>query len=169
MPIIHNYNVQKKQPRIYIISCLFFVFANIALSGISHAQSWKIVGISGFSGGPSNSNAMAIEGSGTPYMVYADVDDSSKVTVMKYNGSMWVTVGAAGFSAGEASGTSIAIDLSGTPYVFYTDYANGMRATVMKYDGSSWVTAGTAGFSAGIAQGYSALHLKESLSGFSQY
>jgi len=62
-----------------------------------------------------------------------DYWNSTKATVMKYNGSNWVTVGSAGFSTGQAKFTSLAFDGSGTPYVAYTDYGNGGNATVMKY------------------------------------
>jgi hypothetical protein len=114
---------------------------------VSAQCSWTDAGISNFS--YANYTSIAIDGSGTPYVVYQDI--SNKATVMKYNGSNWVTVGTAGFSAGEARSTSIAIDGSGTPYVVYMDGGNGSKATVMKFNGTSWVTVGTAGFSAGTA------------------
>jgi len=112
---------------------------------------WQNTGSVGFSAGISEYTSIAIDGSGTPYVVYQDNSVGGNATVMKYNGSSWVLVGSAGFSAGIAYYTSIAIDGSGTPYVVYSDNANGQRATVMKYNGSSWITIGSAGFSAGQA------------------
>jgi Secretion system C-terminal sorting domain len=135
-----------------------FVYISVAFTAIlmysipSNAQcSWTDAGISNFS--YANFTSIAIDGSGTPYMVYREYGNADKATVRKFNGSSWVTVGTAGFSAGIASYTSIAIDGSGTPYVVYGDYSptSSGRATVMKYNGSSWVTVGTAGFSAGQA------------------
>jgi hypothetical protein len=120
--------------------------------GWASAQSWQPVG-------PDERNqvsyarayytSIAINSSGTPYVVFQDYLSSSKATVRKFNGSSWETVGSAGFSAGSADYTSIAIRSDGTPYVVYRD--NGSKATVMKFDGSNWVTVGSAGFSAGRA------------------
>jgi len=120
-----------------------------------NGSTWVTVGSPGFSAGAASFTKIAIDYTGTPYMVFADNSDSTKATVMKYNGSSWVTVGSAGFSAGTTMGTSIAIDGSGTPYVVYGDGATSilLQATVMKYNGSNWVNVGGAGFSAGQAVG----------------
>ena len=75
---------------------------------------------------------IAIDRSGTPYVVYQDGGNGSKATVMLYNGSSWVNAGSAGFSAGSVGYTSIAIDSSGTPYIVYQDWGNEGKATVMK-------------------------------------
>jgi hypothetical protein len=138
---------------------LFTLFAFILLNASllitptgASAQSWVNEGSAGFSAGQTDFTSIAIDGSGTPYVVYKDNANSQKATVMKYNGSSWVNVGTAGFSAGSAYYTSIAIDGSGTPYVVYQDGGNSYKATVMKYNGSSWVNEGTAGFSAGAAE-----------------
>jgi len=114
-----------------------------------NGSNWVTVGSAGFSDSTALYTNIAIDGSGTPYVVYEDVGNSNKATVMKYNGASWVTVGTAGFSAGEAGNTSIVIDGSGTPYVVYTDWANSLRATVMKYNGSGWISVGSPGFSSG--------------------
>ncbi len=112
---------------------------------------WEVVGLPGFSADQATYPSIAIDGSLTPYVVYADRNKGEKATVMKLNGSSWEVVGSAGFSAGMADNTSIAIDGSGTPYVVYRDGANGSKTTVMKFNGSSWEVVGTAGFSAGMA------------------
>ena len=83
-----------------------------------------------------NFTSIAIDSSGTPYVVYQDSGHSNKATVMKYNGSSWVNVGSAGFSADGVEYTSIAIDSSGKPYVVYYDWDNSGKATVMKYNGT---------------------------------
>ena len=112
---------------------------------------WTSVGIEGFSAGSIASPMIAIDGNGTPYVVYADFPNSLKVTVKKWDGGAWTTIGAEGFSAGVATSTSLAIDATGAPYVAYTDYANDGKTTVKKWNGSSWSTIGTAGFSTGEA------------------
>ena len=118
--------------------------ATVQAAGV---MKWHTVGSAGFSAGLTEYTSIAIDRSGTPYVVYRDY--SGKATVMKYNGSSWETVGSAGFSAGRADYTSIAIDSSGTPYVVYKDYGNLRKATVMKYNESGWEIVGNAGFSAG--------------------
>ncbi|MCX6155781.1 MAG: hypothetical protein NT007_16660 [Candidatus Kapabacteria bacterium] len=109
---------------------------------------WQNVGLRGFSAGQASYTSMAIDGNGNKYVVYSDVANGYKATVMKFNGTSWTNVGTAGFSAGQASYTSIAIDGSGNIYVAYMDGGNLNKATVMKYNGSSWGLVGTAGFSA---------------------
>jgi len=113
------------------------------------------VGNPGFAGGTVGGGgiSLAIDRNGTPYVVYSDVSNNKKATVMKYNSSsgIWVTVGNAGFSAGAATGMTIALDSTGTPYVAYEDLANSDKATVMKFNGSNWVGLGNTDFTAGIA------------------
>ncbi|MDD3284980.1 MAG: hypothetical protein PHZ07_05290, partial [Patescibacteria group bacterium] len=116
-----------------------------------NGSEWENVGSAGFSAGTVITPTLAIDSSGTPYVAYRDVENSSKATVMKYNGSSWENVGSAGFSAGTVIDTSLAIDSSGTPYVAYGDGGNSDKATVMKYNGSEWENVGSAGFSAGTA------------------
>ena len=117
----------------------------------STPSSWASLGEAGFSAGSAAYISIAINSSGTPYVVYQDVSNGNKANVMKYNGSSWELVGESGFSAGNASYTSIAFDSNDTPYVVYKDAVNSYKATVMKYNGSSWQPVGTAGFSADTA------------------
>jgi len=123
-----------------------------------NGTSWVPVGSPCFSAGQeANLITMAIDGIGTPYVVYEDVPKGQlygPATVMKYDGSNWVTVGNAGFSAGYATFTDIAIDRNGIPYVIYENYINGFsggKATVMKYDGNSWTAVGGDYISDGVA------------------
>jgi hypothetical protein len=117
-----------------------------------NGTSWVTVGSDSVSAGEVAYTSIAIDTEGMPIIVYQDLNDSSKATVMKYNGSSWGVVGNAGFSAGKASFTTIALDISGIPYVSYQDYSDYEKATVMKYNGSSWVPVGSPDFSAGIVQ-----------------
>jgi len=133
------------QPKILLLIFSIFVYNN------SRAQTWVNVGSPGFSADTATWTSIAIDGSGTPYVVYQD-SIYGHAKVMKYNGTSWVNVGSPRFSASEADYTSIAIDNSGTPYVVYEDGGNWYKAMVMKYNGSSWVTVGSPGLSAGVAQ-----------------
>ena len=111
---------------------------------------WQNVGSAGFSAGEASNTSLVFNGS-TPYVAYRDWGNSSKVTVMKFNGTTWENVGTPGFSAGQASYTSLAFDLNDIPYVAFQDYANSYKTTVMKFNGTTWENVGSAGFSAGIA------------------
>ena len=113
--------------------------------------SWVTVGSPRFSTGMDwGWKWIAIDGSGTPYMVYENGSSGEgPVSVMKFDGSNWVTVGSPNFSAGNVRDPSIVIDRSGTPYVAYQDCANGYAATAMKYVGGIWENVGSAGFSEG--------------------
>ncbi len=134
------------------ISLLLLTLFFIAISCKTiHAQTWTTIGSAGFSIGQEQSNSIAIDKNGTPYVVYQDITNGMKATVKKYNGSSWVTVGGGPCSDSEADYTSIAIDTAGIPYVVYVDYAHNYFATVMKFNGTSWIAVGGAGFSIGAA------------------
>ncbi|WP_317897931.1 T9SS type A sorting domain-containing protein [Aurantibacillus circumpalustris] len=145
-------NASKRKNLMGMTKLFLLTFSLFGLAANAQCtRSSQTVGVAGFSPGQVDYTSIAIDGSGTPYVVYSDVANSSKATVKKFNGSAWVTVGSAGFSTGQAAYTAIAIDGSGTPYVVYSDVANSSKATVMKFNGSAWVTVGSAGFSAGQA------------------
>lgn len=128
-----------------IISICFFTL-NIS------AQNWQNLGTAQFSAGAIEYLSSTMNSQGTPYVAYQDLANSSKTTVMKYDGTNWVSVGNGGFSQGTATWQSVAIDNSGTPYVAYQDLANNSKTTVMKFGGISWVVVGAVGFSAASAQ-----------------
>src|SRR5664279_5100733 len=114
-----NYNGQNNCssiPAAWTFRCLLTIITIVTFISPSRAQIWDSVGHTGFTGGATGWTSIAIDGSGIPYVVYADFGNGQKATVMKYDGGSWVTVGSAGFSAGLVEWTSIAIDGSGTPY-----------------------------------------------------
>jgi len=121
----------------------------LMLSHSISAQQWNNVGNAGFSAGSTEYNDMALDGSGTPYVVFRDNNNSGKVTGMKFNGNTWETVGTAGFSADAASYISMAINSNGIPYVAYKDFGTSGNGgiTVKKFNGTVWETVGSEGFS----------------------
>ncbi|NQU31870.1 MAG: hypothetical protein HQ521_01435 [Bacteroidetes bacterium] len=121
----------------------------VICTSMNLSAQWGYVGSPGFSAWKAYYPEIAIDGSGTQYVVYKDAANSSKATVMKFNGTSWVIVGNAGFTAGNASYVCIAIDGGGTPYVAYSDQAYSNKTCVMKFNGSAWVNVGASGFSTG--------------------
>src|SRR5437867_343896 len=55
--------------------------------------SWNLTGIAGFSSGTANYTSIARDASGIPYVVYQDVANGSKATVMKFDGATWSSIG----------------------------------------------------------------------------
>jgi hypothetical protein len=112
---------------------------------------FEVVGTAGFSAGKVDFPSIAFNGT-VPYVVYVDLANSNKATVMKLNagGTGWEVVGTAGFSAESVVYTKLAFN-GNIPYVVYRDNGNSGEATVMKLNagGTGWEVVGTAGFSAG--------------------
>jgi len=84
-------------------------------------------------------------------VAYQDQANSSKATVMKFDGTAWAAVGTAGFTGGATRYTSLVIAPDATPYVSYAATSSSSRPMVMKYDGTAWVDVG----SNGVANSYS--------------
>ncbi|MGV8118948.1 MAG: hypothetical protein AB2L14_04200 [Candidatus Xenobiia bacterium LiM19] len=63
-----------------------------------NGTAWETVGTAGFSAGKVNYNSLAIydnAGTPVPYVAYKDYGNSTKATVMKFNGSTWTSLGQA--------------------------------------------------------------------------
>lgn len=70
---------------------------------------------------------------------FMDGANSSKVTVMQYDGAAWNTLGPAGFSEGAASYVSMTT-FEGVPHVAFRDeYSALNKITAMRYEKGSWV------------------------------
>jgi len=120
---------------------------NITLKG-KGIKSWRTLGSAGFSDGEAKYISLFMYDN-LPWVAYQDLGNSSKATVMKYDGNNWNAIGSSGFSAGTASYTSLSV-YNGIPYIAFKDGNNSDKVTVMKYN-SSWSIEGSAGFSSGEA------------------
>lgn len=122
------------------------------LEASGQSTGWEYAGSRGFSEDDAWYTAMALDSSGRPYVVYQDVGNDYKATVMMlYSGSTWLVQGAAGFSEGRIQNPAIAVDGVDVPYVAFRDGGNGYKATVMKCDSIDWSYVGSPGFSDGSA------------------
>jgi len=79
-------------------------------------SNWVNIGNAGFSPSITDNISLAVSPTGQPYVAFADIGNTSKATVMKFDGSTWVNEGTAGFSAGMA----LSINLSINPLVNLT-------------------------------------------------
>lgn len=144
-------------PTICKDSSISVMLSTAAQAGASYQwvknAEWQNVGIPDFSAGDAAYTSIAVDSSGTPYVVYSDDAYGGKATVKKYDGANWVSVGTEGFSSDLAFYTSIAISDSNIVYVAFFDGGNGSAASVMKFDGANWVYVGNPGFTFGSAAG----------------
>jgi len=103
----------------------------------SASQTWETVGSRDFTAGAVKDPSFAIDGTGTPYLAYADGVRNHKATVEKFNGTDWVYVGSPGFTPGAAAYDSLALDSTGIPYLAYQDSTaqGNSKATVQRYTG----------------------------------
>ncbi|MEI6815683.1 MAG: T9SS type A sorting domain-containing protein [Bacteroidota bacterium] len=115
-----------------------------------NGNSWVTIGNPNFTNSGVSQTQIAIDGNGTPYVVFINGSYSAPASVMKYDGNSWVPVGNINFTPGMAWYVKMALDTNGYPYVVFKDYSNNGGATVMKYDGNNWVIVGNAGFTQGL-------------------
>ena len=142
----------KKIFTIVLISALIFyqLFISINLQAYGKTiYDWSVVGTAGFSQDDAWYTYLQLDNNGVPYIIYQDVANGKKATVMKYNNSTsaWQVVGTAGFSDGQVQHPTIAFDSTNTLYAGYRDGGNSYGATVKKFNGTTWVDVGTPGFS----------------------
>lgn len=110
---------------------------------------WSKAGF-GLSNIQTNTNVMAFDTKGIPYMAYRDGATGNAITVVKYDGSSWNTVGSAGIGSPMGccgyDDVGFVIGSNNVPYVAFVDSYNSNKVTVLGYTGSSWSVIGTAGF-----------------------
>lgn len=134
--------------KIFLVFVMFFSVFFVAKS-VNAASTWSIVGTAGFTSGEVESPKIAINPvDDKPYVLFKDVANSNKASVVLYDGDSWELVGTAGFSSGEIVNSDISFDPStGYPYVAFADNNNSLKVTVMRFNGSAWSLVGSAGFS----------------------
>jgi hypothetical protein len=113
-----------------------------------HGGLWHVLGGFGFSASTAAYTNVAVDGAGTIYAAFSDVNafdpasGAGRATVMKYDpaSNAWSAVGAPGFSPHGALNLSLEIDKDGTPWVAY--YVWRSQLVVMRFDGNTWVQVG---------------------------
>lgn len=112
------------------------VWVNVGTAGFS---------MEGFSG--TEHHQLIFDSNDTPYLIFRDLNDDSKPSVMKYNGSTWEYVGSPSFTASSVSNTCLAMDSQGTLYAGFREAGLADKCSVMKFDGGDWEYVGEPGFS----------------------
>ena len=83
-----------------------------------------------------NYTSIALDGAGTPYVIFRDASKNGKAVVKRYNGNSWNEVGSAdGNSSGVVSYTDLAFDSNGNLYAVY----GSPEVYVKKVDGANLV------------------------------
>ncbi|MFB6258747.1 MAG: hypothetical protein ABEH38_08640 [Flavobacteriales bacterium] len=116
-----------------------------------HGRGWKAVGGSYFAEGVRDPVIATYEG--TPYVLYTDLKDRERATVLKYEGGKWKPLSEKGFSIAQAKEPDMAFNKDGELYVAYSDGHNRYQATVRRFDGKDWHYVGSdQGFSIAEAE-----------------
>lgn len=103
----------------------------------------------GFSNGNAFNTFIALDGHGTPYVVYRD--NLLRTIVKQYNGTVWNTVGSGPITTGVSNFPTMAFGKNSEPYVVYRDDQSNSKAHLVKYDGTFWTTVGNGPLSDGQA------------------
>jgi len=115
-------------------------------------DTWSVVGAPGLTPGRADDVSLAVDKNDNLYIAFLDDTNrsyynSSKATVMKFNGTSWNFVGTPGFSMQGVGFVQMVTDNNNTPYVTYIDESISDYVTVMKYNGIRWVNVGGVGLS----------------------
>lgn len=92
-------------------------------------------------------HALIFDDNDVPFLIFRDLNDDSKPSVMTYNGSEWEYVGEPSFIPSPVSDTDITMTDDGTLYVVFREAGQADKVSVMTFDGSEWVYVGEQGFS----------------------
>ncbi|WP_036841644.1 Ig-like domain-containing protein [Polaribacter sp. Hel_I_88] len=111
---------------------------------------WQTVGVAGFSDGVSQLLNLEIGSDETPFVAFRDDANSSKASVMQFDGINWEYVGMKGFTINTVTHLTLKLDNNNVPYVAYLDGITN-KGNVLKFDGQNWVNVGIPNFSDGGA------------------
>lgn len=92
-------------------------------------------------------HALIFDDNDVPFLIFRDLNDDSKPSVMTFNGSEWEYVGEPSFIPSPVSDTDITMTSDGTLYVVFREAGQADKVSVMTFDGSEWVYVGEQGFS----------------------
>ena len=97
-----------------------------------------------FNSCPEGNGTFEFSSDNTLYYAYSSSQNSDKLSVSKFNGTVWETVGALGFTDGFVGFETISLDFTSTniPYVSYRDNSVGIGPMVRKFNGSNWQVVG---------------------------
>ena len=126
-----------------------FLFTPETLQCYRGTLKWTQVGPGAIAPDIANDFDIEIDSKGTPYIIFQDGGNDSKLTVKQFNGVDWVNVGTPGFTGGSVGFAGLEFDSNDTPYIVFKDDANRSRASVMRFDGNDWNYVGDPGFSVG--------------------
>lgn len=104
----------------------------------SSTNDWDVLG-AGISQEEADYVSLAIDPvSENPVISFSDRANSSRTSVLKYNGTTWDYMGNNGFLPTSVTQTSIAVTSTGTPYLAYV----GSGVHVLRYNGTTWEAVG---------------------------
>lgn len=81
-----------------------------------------------------------------PVVAYRDLNDDSKPSVMRFNGSSWEYLGAQGLTPGSVSYVSLAVTSEGELFLAFREAGLADKLSVMTFDGANWQYVGEEGF-----------------------
>ena len=114
--------------------------------------SWTELGLGGLSEGSAGSHSVAIDGKGTPYILYEDLTNNIRAVVKKWTGTAWVQAGDAIIEANnQIFSPNIVFDERETMYIAFSDYLHGSKTVVKKLVDNQWLNVGNPYFSNGEA------------------
>lgn len=135
------FNPTTQQP--YIVFSICLANSAIVMQFNPESDGWSQVGnpIIYNTSDPSFINPqLAFNSTGQPYVLYQDLSQSGKLSVVNYNSktNSWNNVGNSGFTTESANFGNLAIDSKNNLiYAVYQDYYNQQKATVMEFSGNN--------------------------------
>lgn len=103
-------------------------------------SSWNFLGGPIGTGAAQMYSTISLDGSGIPYIAYADFNISAAPQIVKYNGSSWSPVGNLPSVGGTNNGICLAFNAAGTPFIAYDEPSNATGIVFQSFNGSSWTT-----------------------------
>jgi hypothetical protein len=97
-------------------------------------NNWQMMDSVAFKNTTERDCSLALDTSGTPYILYSDSILDYATIVKKWDGNTWVTIGSPGFSGVFVYGVSLSISRNGTLFASYMEWDSWKHLRVKKYD-----------------------------------